>query len=83
MACGLPIVGSDVGGIKDYIVNGKTGFLVDPYNIEDIFDKLDLLSKDKLLVKKMGGDAFQWVLNNYSWDTLIEKYIDVFNRSIN
>lgn len=39
MACGTPIIGSNIGGLKTYISEGINGFLFQPNNIEDLFKK--------------------------------------------
>lgn len=52
LAGGLPVIGSDVQGIKDYIINGRTGFLADPGKpqefAEAIFKLLDLKQREKM-----------------------------------
>lgn len=39
MACGIPVIGSDSGGISSYINDGINGFLFRPKSVEDLFDK--------------------------------------------
>jgi phosphoheptose isomerase len=49
MACGAPVIGSNVGGIKYSVVDGKTGYLVPPKDPEALADKLkDVLTNQKL-----------------------------------
>lgn len=50
LASGIPVIGSDVQGIREYIVNGKTGFLCDPYSPEQFarsIEEIQLLMKEK------------------------------------
>ena len=39
LACGVPVIGSNIGGIPDYIINGENGFLFKTGDIEDMFNK--------------------------------------------
>ncbi|MFL2079865.1 glycosyltransferase family 4 protein [Marinilactibacillus psychrotolerans] len=40
MACGVPVIGSDIGGLKSYIKDGINGFLFEPSNKLDLLDKI-------------------------------------------
>lgn len=40
MACGVPVIGSNVGGIASYVENGKNGWLVSVHNVEEIVDSI-------------------------------------------
>lgn len=56
LASGVPVIGSDVQGIREYVINGKTGYLCDPFS-EDEFAaaivKVESLSaKEKAVMKK-------------------------------
>src|SRR5690606_19678597 len=53
MACGTPVIGSDVGGIKYSVVDGKTGFLVPPKDPKQLANRIDLLLHDPDLLKSM------------------------------
>ena len=44
MAAGLPLVASNVHGIKDYVLDGLTGFSVDPYDAENFSNSIEKLS---------------------------------------
>ena len=62
LAGGIPVVGSSVQGIKDYIVDGKTGYLADPYSDIEFSEALKkLLNKEKR--KKMIGNCIEMAKN--------------------
>jgi glycosyltransferase involved in cell wall biosynthesis len=44
LASGVPVIGSRVQGIKDYVIDGKTGYLCSPLNADEFADKIKLLS---------------------------------------
>ena len=44
LASGVPVIGSDVQGIKDYVIDGKTGYLCSPRDADAFADKIQLLS---------------------------------------
>ena len=73
-ACGLPVIGNNVGGIPEAIENGKSGFLVDSDNPADVIEKISLLLTNNSLREKMGYYAQNRVEKNYSLYNLSEKY---------
>jgi trehalose synthase len=72
---GTPVIGSNVGGIKLQVINGKTGYLVDPHNVNDIviFMKFLLANPDER--EKLGYNAVEYVRENFLITTMIKKYI--------
>lgn len=54
MAAGLPLITSNVQGIKDYVKNGKNGFSYEPNDVDGYTDGLKKLINDKVLRKEMG-----------------------------
>ncbi|KNZ42522.1 glycosyltransferase family 4 protein [Acetobacterium bakii] len=54
MAAGLPIVTSNLNGIKDYSVNGKTGYVCEPRDVDSFANALDKLCVNKKLRNDMG-----------------------------
>lgn len=53
LACGKPVVASNVGGIPEVVVDGETGFLVPPRDEHALADKINYLLSDSNLLKKM------------------------------
>ncbi len=66
-ACGKPVIGGRSGGIPDAIVDGKTGFLVEPESVPDIADRLALVLADRDLGAEMGREARTRVKAHFSW----------------
>lgn len=54
MAAGLPLITSNIQGIKDYVVNEKNGFSYAPYDVEGFTDGLGKLVRDRELRKQFG-----------------------------
>jgi D-inositol-3-phosphate glycosyltransferase len=67
MACGTPVIGSNVGGIKSTVVHGKTGFLVPPNDAVLLGQRIiELLSSNKLRMY-FRENAIRHVNENYTW----------------
>lgn len=83
MACATPVIGSEVGGIKYSVVDGKTGFLVPPNAPKVLADRISLLLNNKDLLNNMGEWALKHVCANFTWemvaDQISEQYENIFN----
>jgi len=64
-ALGKPVIGGKSGGTSDAVVDGKTGFLINPENTELVKKKLLLLIRNPNLRKKMGNYAKSNVRKNH------------------
>ncbi|MBE8539369.1 glycosyltransferase [Geoglobus acetivorans] len=75
---GVPVVASNLEGIKDAVIDGKTGILVTPLNaemfVENILRIMETTGKNRKIEKKIR----QIVLEKYSWNKISRKYKSVF-----
>ncbi len=70
-AAGRPVVGGRSGGVENAVIDGVTGYLVDPYSadrVNDLAEKLYLLLTDKDLNEKMGIAGQKRVMTELTWD---------------
>lgn len=67
MACGLPCVASDIGGVSLVIEDGKNGFLVQPSDKAALIDRLLRLVEDDDLRREMGAVARENVVEKFNW----------------
>jgi len=73
MSVGLPVIATKVGGIPDIITHGKTGFLVETRNSDQIQKYVELLLKDDGLYTKMRKNCLLEV-RKYYWSNVISYY---------
>jgi len=66
MAVGVPIIGSDAGGLKEIIENGINGYLVQPKNPSMIAEKIIFLLKHKEKAREMGNMGQKIVRNKFN-----------------
>jgi len=71
-ACGVPVVGSAIGGTGDSIIHEKTGFRICPENTGEVADKILLLLNDGKLRKKLSVNSREYALN-FTWERTAEK----------
>ncbi|WP_462265433.1 glycosyltransferase family 4 protein [Mucilaginibacter sp.] len=81
MACGTPVIGSNVGGIKYSVADGRTGALVPPENPAALAEKIDELTADAGLLETMSANAIERVNTYFTWAT-VAKNIDKLYRTI-
>lgn len=82
-ACGIPSVGSYVGGIKETIKDGYSGFHVKPGSVKKLSEKLIILLEDNTLRKRMGKNARKRAVEHYSWKKIALKTSKIYGRVYN
>jgi glycosyltransferase involved in cell wall biosynthesis len=85
MAYGKPVVGSDIGGIPELIVDGETGFLFPPRDHAALQNRLVQLMQDRELRRRFGMAARKRAEAHFSLDrhnsALMHLYKSVIDRS--
>jgi len=82
MACGVPVVGSAVGGIKTTVVDGETGFLVPPKDPETLADRLGDVLGDPDLRREMGRRAIGRVNRRYTWRSVARRVANLYEDAL-
>ena len=82
MACGKPVIGTNVGGIPFVIDDNETGLLVPPKDPEAIAKAIIKIFKDPELVKRMGENGYKKVKENFLWENQVKKTKEVFIKQI-
>ena len=88
MACEVPVVASDVGGIPEVVVDGVTGTLVhydqdDTESFENgIAAALSLVVTDPALGQRMGQAGRQRAVSEFGWDRIARETIAIYQKVI-
>jgi glycosyltransferase involved in cell wall biosynthesis len=72
MACGTPVIGADVGGIKYSVADCQTGFLVPPHQPEALAEKIIHLLSDEKLYRMMQKNAIKRVNRFFTWSKVAD-----------
>jgi len=83
MACGLPCVASDVGGVRLVIAPGRNGILIAPNAANELIDGLRQLIDDKATRKELSQEARRSVVERFNWENVGEKFEAICQESIN
>lgn len=82
MAVGLPVVGSRVGGIPEFVRDGENGLLVRAEDPAALADALIRLLKDDALCKTLGTRARASVDEGFSWRAAAQRTLEVYAAAI-
>lgn len=72
-----PVVATRVGGIPEQVLDGKTGFLVDPQDIKGCSEKVVTLLKDKKLATAMGKAGKEYIKRKFLITRHLDDYLDL------
>ena len=77
----VPVIGTATGGIVEAIVDGETGLLIKPNDLNDLVEKILYLYENENIRKKMGEKGHYRAINEYSWQKIVDDYIRVFKNT--
>ncbi len=75
MALSKPVIASSIAGIPEQIVDGKTGFLVEPRNVTQLAESIIKLSNNEVLRGNMGRAAFSRFESFFTADIALKNYL--------
>lgn len=82
MACGTPVIGSNVGGIKFSIVDERTGFLVPPNNWHALSEKIMEIIQNPKLANQFKENGIKRVNSFFMWSTVARSISSIYEEII-
>lgn len=80
----LPVVTTDVGGVRDIVQDGETGFIVPPKNVNQFAEKLGFLIENQEIRQKMSQNGWNYVKEKFHYTTLVknmeEYYLELIEK---
>ena len=81
MAMEKPVIGSDVGGIRELIQDGVTGLLHRAGDVNDLAAMIEKLADDPNLRRTLGRQARVWVSGQRDWKYIVPQYLPVYDAA--
>ncbi len=81
-AAGIPVVTTDVGGVKDIVLDGETGFIVPNNDLNTYVEKLLLLVENKKKREKMSQNGWSFVQEKFHYETLVRNMEGLYDQLI-
>ena len=81
-SCKLPVIASNLEGLKDAIKDRQNGFLVEPYDVDGYVKKINELLADDVFRKEFGERARKYVVDNYSWEKISRRYLEEIEKAV-
>lgn len=78
MACGCPVIGAAVGGIRHTVVNGTTGYLVPPRDPVLLAERLARLQRDPARARALGRAGMRRVRGRFTWQRVTASLASVY-----
>lgn len=82
MACGIPVIGTTVGGIGEYVVEGRTGFLIQPRDPDALAAAIIRLAADAELRHRLGVAAREHAVGRFSNAQVAAMMVAEYRRAI-
>jgi N-acetyl-alpha-D-glucosaminyl L-malate synthase BshA len=80
MSCEVPVVGSRVGGLSEVIVEGETGFLCDPHDVECMTQLILSMLTNEPWRAEIGRKARERAIREFDRDRIVDEYLEVYRR---
>ncbi len=82
-ACGVPVVASNLPGVRTVVRDGETGILVPPKDVNALRVALSKILDDQGLRSRMSEAAHQFAVARFNWDTHVQGLMDVYREVAN
>jgi phosphoheptose isomerase len=83
MACGTPVIGANVGGVKFTVKDGETGYLISPNQPEALAERLDYLFARPHLISLFGRQAIRRAQDHFTWQKVTSAVAALYEEVLN
>ncbi|MCX7705824.1 MAG: glycosyltransferase, partial [bacterium] len=83
MACGTPVIAFRDGGIKEQIIDGRTGFLIPDDDLKTMVQKIKTVIGNKILLQDMSEMASKHAKENFGIEKTAQRYLDLYGNILN
>lgn len=81
MACGVPCVGFNIGGVPELINHGVTGFVAEPKNVDSLAEGIIFVLSENNY-KKISDNCISKVVSEYSYAVIVSKYLEIYKNAL-
>ncbi|MCA9912671.1 MAG: glycosyltransferase family 4 protein [Anaerolineae bacterium] len=81
MAARKPAIGGCFGGTNEVVLDGETGFLVNPHQTSDLAERILLLLRDADLRQKMGEVGYQRAVSVFSLENQVQQMVNIYQQA--
>ena len=82
MRAGLPVVASDVNGVREAVADGSTGFLAPPQDVATFRQRLELLVSSASLRERMGAAGRRRFEQEFTVERMVQQTAEVYRAAI-
>lgn len=79
----VPVVAASVGDIPDVVKNNETGLLIPPNEPQSLINAINSLLEQKENSARMASIAYDFITKNFTWEELLPKYVDFYEKLLN
>src|SRR3989344_3875859 len=80
MACHKPVIATCFGGSREAILDGETGYIVNPYDINNLASKIIYLLKNQSESSRLGENGYSRVKTEFNLDKMISNYLSWYEN---
>ena len=77
-----PVIATNIGGIPELIEDGKTGFLIEAGNHDDLIKKINQVFDQPVVASSMSSKGKETMQENFNWDSIAKKFVLILNRNV-
>ena len=78
MSMGVPVVSSNLGGVPEIVIDGKTGYMIEPGNSDQLADAIQKLWDDRTSYRKMRLRARQLMTEKFDKERQFDQFLKYF-----
>ena len=76
----IPVIATKVGGIPELVKNNITGLLIPPNDTQNLIESINSLLDDNKKINQFTSNAYEFIRNNMTWNTVLSKYINFYEN---
>jgi len=81
MAHQIPCIASNTGALPEFVVQGKTGDLVEPGNVDELAEKIANLIGEPDVLRQMGEAGRQMVVERFTWNNVVDRFLKIVSEA--